>query len=182
MKYTDGDSSIGYKSELLVKKDDNQKISGYVLTFAGTDVYSNNIPKIKDGANDMENFLGGSAAQYELAYQMAKKLVSFAENGAEVTFVGHSLGGGLAALASMATGCTAITFNPAVVADIWTDKLKMDNTYHGTSNIYGYVMEGDYITSAQNFFGFYMQGNFIKVANKTGDDPHGIDTMHKSLQ
>ena len=34
-------------------------------------------------------------------------------NGKEVTFVGHSLGGGLAALASMVTGRIAITYNLA---------------------------------------------------------------------
>ena len=56
-------------------------------------------------------------------YQVHSKLMLFMlrtwqkkmAGGNELTFVGHSLGGELAALASMFTGCAAIMFNPASV-------------------------------------------------------------------
>lgn len=52
-------------------------------------------------------------------------------NNVDFTFVGHSLGGGEAAAASMATGFDAITFNPAAVT---SDDL-LGNPSHITNNI-----------------------------------------------
>ena len=80
------------------------------------------------------------------------------------------------------TGNVAITFNPAVVAKAWINRLTEENSYHGTSNIYGYIMDKDEITTAQDFFSLFRQGNFIRVTNKTGGDPHAIKTMVDSLK
>lgn len=102
-------------------------------------------------------------------------------NGKEVTFVGHSLGGGLASLASMATGCNAMVFNPAVLSDEWISKLKKDDSYYGVSHIYGYIMAGDPVTAVQNFMGLYMLGHYIVVKNQTGGNSHSIKTMFDSL-
>ena len=170
----------GYKSELFVKKDKEDNILSYALSFAGTDNYLIWIDP-RDAGNDLVNFLQFEIRQYELAYQMAQKMKTLA-NGKDVTFLGHSLGGGLAALASMTTGCVAITFNPAVVAKAWINRLTEENSYHGTSNIYGYIMDKDEITTAQDFFSLFRQGNFIRVTNKTGGDPHAIKTMVDSLK
>lgn len=56
------------------------------------------------------------APQYDKAVNNARQLVEDLPDGSELTFVGHSLGGGLAAAASMATDKFAITFNPAAVS------------------------------------------------------------------
>lgn len=169
------DFGSGYKSELLVKKDRYGNILSYALSFAGTD-------DIFDINADIDNAVGDIdiAKQYQLAYQMAKKIQLLA-NGKEVTFVGHSLGGGLASLASMATGCNAMVFNPAVLSDEWISKLKKDDSYYGVSHIYGYIMEGDPVTAVQNFMGWYMPGHYIRVKNQTGGNPHSIKTMFDSL-
>ena len=97
-------------------------------------------------------------------------------------FVGHSLGGGLASLASAATGCYAIVFNPAAYAELWNDALNSTGKYYGTSKIYAYIMDNDPVTCWQNRFGVYAPGNIIKVWNCTGGDSHEIRTMVINLK
>lgn len=79
----------------------------YAYVFAGTN-------SIEDALEDVVQ-LWGVAPQYSAAISNAKylsdKLVDF-----ELTFVGHSLGGGDSAAASMATGRNAITFNRSWVS------------------------------------------------------------------
>lgn len=81
----------------------------YAYVFAGTN-------SLEDGLEDIAQVFG-IAPQYDSAINNAKNLVNDLK-GAELTFVGHSLGGGEAAAASMATGCAAITFNPAAVSPL----------------------------------------------------------------
>ena len=62
----------------------------------------------------------GQAAGFDTEqYQKASDLAKEAQNayGRNVIFIGHSLGGGLAAAAAMRTGHTAVTFNPAGLSD-----------------------------------------------------------------
>ncbi len=77
------------------------------------------------GSNSVEDFLediaqvAGLAPQYNSAIQNARTLSKEVGDN-ELTFIGHSLGGGEAAAASMATGRAAITFNPAAVSPATT--------------------------------------------------------------
>lgn len=61
--------------------------------------------------------LAGAAPQYYTAIYNARTLSNELGN-SELTFVGHSLGGGEAIASSMATGRAAITFNPAAVSGL----------------------------------------------------------------
>lgn len=170
---------IGYKSELFVKRN-GEEIVGYALAFAGTDV-ADPLSFLADGLTDLDNFVGRASTQYQTAYMLSTKMSELVGN-KELTFIGHSLGGGLAALASMMTGRVAITFNPAAVSNTYVELLRLQGINYGTSNIYGYVMEGDYVTIVQNFFGIYAQGNFIMVGNTTGGDSHSILNMMENLK
>ncbi len=68
------------------------------------------------------------------------KIIANAEGKENVTFVGHSLGGRLAAVASVATGAQAVTFNSAGVSN---SELMYAMTVAGKqSNIADYVMGG----------------------------------------
>ena len=170
---------VGFKSELFVTKDNQGNIVGYALAFAGTD--TDLLGFLIDGINDVENFAGQPSAQYMEVFLLASKIDDIVGD-KELTFIGHSLGGGLAALASMITGRTAITFNPATVSFTYVEFLRMQGIYHGTSNIYGYVMENDFLTSLQDLLGIYSQGNLVQVENRTGGNPHSIITMMESLK
>ena len=81
----------------------------YVYAFAGTN-------SLEDAVEDIAQLIG-IAPQYYSAIRNAK-IISKSLGRSELTFVGHSLGGGEAAASSMATGDAAITFNPASVSQL----------------------------------------------------------------
>ena len=91
-----------------------------------------------------------------------------------VMFVGHSLGGGLAALASIVTGCTALTYNPAALSPATVLYLKAVGYGYDTSHIYRYIMDGDPLTKYQ-----IMESEGIRknVYNYTQGGAHDISTM-----
>src|SRR5690606_39171505 len=70
-------------------------------------------------------------------------------NGAEVTFVRHSLGGGLAQASAMAIDGNAITFNPAWVSVDTKKVLGLSNS--GT--ITNYVILGEILDNFQTTLG-----------------------------
>ena len=120
------ESDNGYKAQLY--KRTNHGHVEFVYAFAGTDDWS-------DVVDDIDQYYGGSPNQYKMAVANAEILSSILKekygNNVDFTFVGHSLGGGEAAAASMATGFDAITFNPAAVT---SDDL-LGNPSHITNNI-----------------------------------------------
>lgn len=82
----------------------------YVLAFAGTDFKS-----IADWRANLGQGLGLQTAQYRQAGVVAQDArEAFGDN---LAITGHSLGGGLASAASLATGTPAVTFNPAGLSD-----------------------------------------------------------------
>jgi RHS repeat-associated protein len=105
----------GFKSQLYERNNGDQM--EYVYAFAGTE----------DGIDFKEDIYQafGQSEQYTLAMDNATKLaqsLGVADNsGNTLTFVGHSLGGGLAAAAAFETGGRALTFNAAGVS-IFTKK------------------------------------------------------------
>lgn len=159
----------GYKTELFVKME-GDNIVGYSLAFAGTDPIS-----YADIRNDYVNWLNNYSDQYDMALDMSYKLHAYANVfNEEVTFIGHSLGGGLAALASMYTGRVAITFNAASVADVWKGYLIRYNCYSGTENIWNYVTDNDWLTPIQEYFNKDAEGTKIIVPHNTFEGGHGI--------
>lgn len=143
----------------------------YVYAFAGT-------ISIEDGLEDIAQ-LTGCAPQYYSAINNAKTLYTELKGaelkGAELTFVGHSLGGGEAAASSMATGCAAITFNPAAVspATRFFGNLGSDANItnyiiipEGTGNI---RLGGCFVNNFQNNIGMPAPGKRIYVPVKSKD-------------
>lgn len=84
-------------------------ITEYAYVYAGTN-------SIEDAVEDIVQ-LAGVAPQYHTAIYNAKVL-SNELGDKELTFIGHSLGGGEAIASSMATGRAAITFNSAAVSGL----------------------------------------------------------------
>ena len=117
------DSKSGLKSQFYERTKDGK--TEFCYAFAGTD-------DAQDIQDDICQYFGILPKQYQTAIANAEVIATtlgdmFGEN-VDFTFVGHSLGGGEAAAASMATGKDAITFNPAAVS--------LDgNASHITNNI-----------------------------------------------
>lgn len=108
------DKTTGLVSRLFVRTNKGNK--EYIYVTAGT-----NPTCIEDWKNNIQQLYGGSA-QYKQALDNAKTIakIANAEN-AQLFFVGHSLGGGIATNNALHTGCKAIVFNPAGVSKFTTN-------------------------------------------------------------
>lgn len=140
-------TEAGLKS-LVYERVVNGKVTEYTYATAGTE----------NGKDWRENGKQpfGLSAQYEQAADNAK-ILSKALNNTELNFVGHSLGGGEAALNSLVTsdekliGRKAFTFNAAGVGDItkfsegtWKTPFKSE------SKIDAYILRTDPLNLLQN--------------------------------
>lgn len=127
IKYNDtGLFGNGFQS-LLFEKKKGDEVAEYAYAIAGTS-------NIKDALQDGLQLVGASS-QYYMAVNNTESLMNdkdISQKG--LTTVGHSLGGGCAAAASMATGCSAITFNAAAVS--------------GFTNLFLGLKDNDKITNA----------------------------------
>jgi RHS repeat-associated protein len=106
------DKNTGLKSALYQRKisDENGGQYEYAYVFAGTQ-------DVKDAIeNVMQNI--GVSDQYAQAVKNAKLISNALGSQKSLTFTGHSLGGGLAAISAYATGRHAISFNAAGVSEL----------------------------------------------------------------
>lgn len=101
----------GFKSGLFERTNDG--VTEYAYVYAGTDFTS-----MEDWSNNYQQLFGHSE-QYSTAIRNAGLLRETLTE--ELTFVGHSLGGGLAAASAYATGGHAMTFNAAGVTSATVD-------------------------------------------------------------
>ncbi|AYA39431.1 phospholipase [Xenorhabdus nematophila] len=80
----------------------------YIVSFTGSN-------ELQDFMTSINQGLGYKTKQYDQAIELAhKSLKVFGEN---IIFTGHSLGGGLATVAALATGKPAVIYNSAGVSD-----------------------------------------------------------------
>ena len=96
------------------------------------------------------NFLqafGLSAGQYKFAVRLATHLQSIYGN--NIVFTGHSLGGGLAAVAALRTGLRAVTFNAAGVNSATLHSLGISSANAGAL-ITSYRSSTDILSSLQS--------------------------------
>ncbi|MDE1191739.1 MAG: hypothetical protein PW786_06345 [Arachidicoccus sp.] len=138
-----GQPNIGSQGFLgqLYEKIINGNVLGYTYAFAGTQDLK------ADGVQDLLQLIGLSA-QYNQAYNKGIKLSNFFKN-LSLTFTGHSLGGGLAALAALVTGRPAITFNAASLSNATLEKYGVSDV--SQNNIAAYSTPLDPLTIEQNW-------------------------------
>lgn len=125
----------GLQSQIYERTIDGK--TEYTYAFAGTN-------SLEDGVEDIAQIIGMSP-QYYTAISNAQILSEELGN-SELTFVGHSLGGGEAAAASMATQRAAITFNPAAVSKITSFFGKLGSA----TNVTNYIMVGEQMFNSLN--------------------------------
>ncbi len=148
----------GLQSALFEKTTDGK--TEYAYVYAGTNSFEDILEDVAQ--------LVGQAPQYRSAIKNAETL-SKEVGSAELTFIGHSLGGGEAAAASMATGRAAITFNPAAVSPL----TKFFNDLGKASNVTNYrtvpsgngiiKFGGCFVNNFQNNIGMRAPGKTINV-------------------
>ncbi|NVE01905.1 DUF2974 domain-containing protein, partial [Massilia sp. BJB1822] len=141
--------AFGISSEILIDKDQgyfgalyrNKNTETYVYANRGTD-------ERIDWAHNFLQSVGKSSSQYERAIEIARRLKS-SEIAAQLTFTGHSLGGGLASAQSIVTGIPGITFNaaglnPATVAPYGP------NLMTRAPSIRAYYVQGELLSTMQD--------------------------------
>lgn len=174
MNYTSFDQN-GLQSALFQRTVDGA--TEYAYAYAGTNSF-------EDAVEDIAQ-LAGSAPQYHTAINNARTL-SNELGDSELTFVGHSLGGGEAIASSMATGRAAITFNPAAVSELTKQFEGLNKTpdvvnYRaiGTKIGIGNIrIGGDILNNLQEKIGLSLPGKTIGIP--TGIIPtHTIDDFLK---
>lgn len=133
----------GFRAGVYTNGDGN-----YVLAFSGS-----NETQDWTGANFPQG-LGFDAEQYDQAVQLGQ-LVANSEFGRDGNLVitGHSLGGGLAGITSLATGVPAVTFDASGVHDKTMERLGLDpgavKQQAEDGLIRRYNVAGDPLTAAQ---------------------------------
>ena len=101
------DKDSGFKSAIYERTYKGK--TEYVYATAGTD-----FTEMNDWKNNIKQIIGKSE-QYDISMRNAEKISQVIGN-SELTFTGHSLGGGLAAANAYKTGRSAMTFNAAWVS------------------------------------------------------------------
>ena len=130
----------------------------FVLANAGT-------ADIVDVGSDINNLIGRSY-QYAFSVKVARSLQN-GLGGQEITFVGHSLGGSLAAANSLATGNAAITFNPAGVS--WGTRMQNDlPSDKRNGQIKSFVVGGELIDKSQRWVGSKANGQITYISPQYG--------------
>ena len=169
-------SASGFKYNIYKKKKSDNSYE-YTCAYAGTDADSGVGDFLKDAANDVINYVGGIAPQYAEAISTSLKI----SGESELTFVGHSLGGGLAALSSMVTGKDAITFNAASVTGLLKVAGQAISSFRGGvitqyRSVGSNFLSGDPVNTFQNLTHRPSQGKVIPV--KVGKNfSHGIQDI-----
>lgn len=184
---TYSDKKSGYAAALYVRTNSDGKTE-YVFATRGSEL------TFKDWANNFEQPLGASR-QYELNAENAKALQQYFGANTDLTFVGHSLGGGLAAEGSMITDHPAITFNAAGVGLI--TKGQISKSVKGflraisAEKINAYVVNGEIVNGTLQSVGLGADGNIHKISvpyssgyryDITGFTKHMMGAVLKALE
>jgi hypothetical protein len=145
VKYSD--SNTGLKSNLYERTNKDGSIE-YAYVTAGTNPSSS-----KDWKNNADQ-LSGNSEQYAQSVDNAATIANNLGD-AELTFTGHSLGGGLAAANSLATGKDAITFNAAALSPATKKGLSLTNR---DGFIFNVVVKGEILNQTQSIAGMKLEG------------------------
>ena len=148
------DKSTGFKAAVYSRLLTNGKTE-YTFATAGTEA------SMKDINADIKQTYGKSA-QYDFAKKQGGVLDGFLGKEKELTFVGHSLGGGEAALNALAYDRKAITFNAAGVG--YKTKEKYGLTKKSTDDITAFRVAGEAVGTLQG--GLYMKadGKIVNIS------------------
>ena len=135
------DANTGFRAMLYQSKDAQE----VVVVYRG--VRRSNV--IRDSQTCLSQGLGFGAAAYRQAIELAKAVVE--AYGDKVIFTGHSMGGGLAAAASIVANRPAVTFNsagvhPATLEEFGLDDATVDERLKVIEN---YYVPGEWLSTLQ---------------------------------
>ena len=119
---------------------------------------------LADGVTDITQ-LSGESSQFTISVAYASYFSDIYEN---ISFGGHSLGGGLASANALATGGRAVTFNAAGLSGFTKEKLNLNDA---NADITAYVVEGEIVDHLQRSIGLKAEGNIIILPASYPESP-----------
>ena len=152
----------------------NEATQEIVIAYRGTDGFIG-----PDGLNDLGLALGSSTSQ---AIQAAKVYLAVLQAyGPNITFTGHSLGGGLASLMAVFFDRPAIVFDPApfeaVAANIYAVMNIRGSLGEAVPAAFGeYQYESVFLTREARVASFHAVGEFLEGARSALNTVYGVDT------
>ena len=160
------DDASGFKSALY-ERNYKGKIE-YTYATAGTD-----FNQINDWKNNFQQIIGKSE-QYDISKNNAK-IISNVIGKHELTFTGHSLGGGLAATNAFATGRKAMTFNAA-----WVSPNTIAWWNRKTTKIDAFINVADELNAFQKLFGVRANGTPHYRFSRRALLGHSIENFYRT--
>jgi hypothetical protein len=123
----------------------------YVVAYRGTDDWG--IANPGDADDNALQGLGFETGQYSDAIALAQRAEQVFGDG-NVVVTGHSLGGGLASAAALATGASGVTFNAAGLSDQTLESLGFNpnavrDSVADSGQLRRYIVNGDPLNAAQ---------------------------------
>jgi len=136
------DAESGFSATLF----QNTVTGEYVLSFRGTDGLFD-----PDMLNNIQQGVGFISEQYEQATRLAELVNEAMGVDGNLSFVGHSLGGGLASAAALATGRDAQTFNAAGLSQAEQQRIAREfSPFIRMPSVTAYYVEGEALSTAQD--------------------------------
>ena len=145
---------------------------------AGTTNLPNTVYQYDLGGRLESTFDSATGITTNYAYKPNTNCISQAIGGAPLTMTGHSLGGGLAAAAAIATGRPAVTFN---AAGLNPETVISENGQFFSSSVINYSVEGELLTGIQNLTlapeAYGLQYEIAPAAQDAGWSPLQLHSM-----
>lgn len=150
-------SKTGFNSALY----ERGRVDGtveYAYVTQGTDLGS-----LRDWLTNLKQALGGPTRQYARSVANARLLAQALPPGTDLTFVGHSLGGGLASANALATGRPGITFNAAGLSPATRHGLAAPALAAGPLSqlIMAYVVDNEIVSRLQSVRHLLAEGDVL---------------------
>lgn len=135
----ENEGKSGFNSEIYYDKGQDK----YVIAIRGTE-----FTKLKDLSADALFALLAKSPQHDIAYKLAQTIKESGIPLDKIKITGHSLGGGLASIVGMITGCETYIYNPAHVSLEAAKNYKLDISRQ--DNIHTYTTKKEIVTSVEN--------------------------------
>jgi RHS repeat-associated protein len=145
------DDKSGFNSAVYEKEVNGEMKYAYVTQGSDFDNGGN------DWSENYKQSMGQYSAQYDQSVKNAIELKKAL--GDNLSFAGHSLGGGLASANALATGLDATTFNAAGISNGSRSLYGLDKT----ANIKAFVVHGEIVSVTQGVLGLRAEGHIHKL-------------------
>lgn len=113
----ENEGKSGFNSEIYYDKDRGE----YVVAIRGTE-----LTKLGDLTADVSFAMLATSAQHDIAYNLAQVIKDSGIPLDKIKITGHSLGGGLASIVGLITGCETYIYNPAHISLGAAEHYKLD--------------------------------------------------------